>query len=73
MSRPPPSYAARSGRWTATRKLDLLVDITAGEITRAGAFALYGVTEAELETWERRWAAHGTRGLATTQTQRLRR
>lgn len=72
MSRHAPSYAATSGRWTPTRKLDLLVDIAAGEITRAGAFERFGVTEAELDSWERRWAAYGARGLSVTKMQRFR-
>lgn len=62
----------RGRRWTAQRKIDLLNDIAAGELTRAGAFARYGLTDAELDAWERRWAAHGTAGLMTTKTQELR-
>jgi hypothetical protein len=66
-NRPP-----RGRRWTAQRKIDLLNDIAAGELTRQGALAKYGVTEAELDAWERRWTAHGTRGLMTTKIQELR-
>jgi hypothetical protein len=66
-NRPP-----RGRRWTAQRKIDLLNDIAAGELSRHGAFTRYGVTEAELDAWERRWAAHGTQGLMTTKTQELR-
>jgi hypothetical protein len=69
---PRPTKAAPTGRWTALRKVELLNDIAAGEITRHGAFERFGVTEDELESWTRRWTAYGARGLATTQTQRLR-
>lgn len=57
---------ANAKRWTMQRKLDLLNDIAAGETTRAGAFERYGVTEDELDSWERRWTAHGARGLYVT-------
>lgn len=66
-TRPP-----RGRRWTAQRKIDLLNDIAAGELSRQGAFARYGVTEDELDAWERRWAAHGTQGLMTTKIQETR-
>jgi hypothetical protein len=72
MTAPRPTKAAPTGRWTAKRKVELLNDIAAGDITRQGAFERFGVTEDELDSWTRRWAAFGAAGLATTRTQRLR-
>lgn len=69
---PRPTKAAPTGRWTPLRKVELLNDIAGGEITRQGAFERHGVTEDELDSWERRWAAYGVLGLKTTLTQRLR-
>ena len=69
---PRPTKAAPTGRWTALRKLELLNDIAAGEITRQGALDLYGVTEDELDSWERRWSQHGAPGLRATEARRLR-
>lgn len=59
-------------RWTALRKLELLNAIAAGEISRLKAFTQYGVTEDELDSWVRMWAAAGTRGLMTTRVQEVR-
>lgn len=66
-TRPP-----RGRRWTAQRKIDLLNDIAAGELSREGAFIKHGVTEAELDAWTRQWASHGARGLMTTKIQEFR-
>lgn len=65
----PPVRPPSGRRWTAQRKIDLMNDIAAGEITRLAAFTRYGVTDDELHAWERQWAAHGTEGLKATKLQ----
>lgn len=61
-----PAPTAPGKRWTPLRKVELLQDIATGEITRQGAIDRHGVTEAELDRWERQWRDHGTRGLCVT-------
>jgi hypothetical protein len=61
-----------SGRWTVSRKAELLGKIARGEITEAQALSRYGVTADELEGWGRRFARWGEKGLRQTTLQETR-
>lgn len=59
-------------RWTAARKSELLGRMRRGQITRADALTRYGLTEAELASWERAFDNYGRDGLRVTHMQEYR-
>ena len=59
-------------RWTAARKEAVVADVRAGRLTFDEAIATHGLSAEELQDWERRFARHGRRGLASTRAQELR-
>lgn len=56
-------------RWVARRKAAVLTAIGDGRLTRAGACARYGISEAELRLWEHAVACAGIPGLRVTRVQ----
>jgi hypothetical protein len=47
-------YDPQKLRWTAARKRDVVHRLEAGELTREEAMRKYGLSEAELASWEER-------------------
>ncbi len=62
---PPPD----TKRWVARRKAAVLAAINAGVLTRADACARYGISELELQLWERAVRCAGIPGLRVTRVQ----
>lgn len=60
-------------RWTARRKLAVLGEVKAGILSREEALSRYGLTDAELASWESMYDAHGIVGLSATKIQAFRR
>ena len=58
-------------RWTASRKAELLRDLTRGDLTRAEAQARYGLSSDEIDEWDRRFRDHGYEGLRPRKLQAL--
>jgi hypothetical protein len=50
-------------RWSARRKANVIEAIRAGDLSREEAFARYDLSPEELASWEKRYAAHGRKGL----------
>jgi hypothetical protein len=53
-------------RWTARRKAKLIEVILAGVLSREAACARHELSPEELALWEKRYAAHGWKGLRAT-------
>ncbi len=60
-------------RWTPRRKAEIVVAINEGLITEAEAKVRYGVSDEELATWKRDFAALGWEGLRVTRLQEYQR
>ena len=60
LRQPPTSLAIR---WTARRKANLIEAILAGVLSREAACARHELSSDELALWEKRYAAHGWKGL----------
>lgn len=58
-------------RWTAERKEVVLDALRHGALSPDIAIELYDLTPDELESWIRRYSAHGRRGLAATKLRML--
>lgn len=69
---PPHALERTPARWTPARKEEVVIALHRGVITRPDALARFGLTEAELASWEARFARHGRRGLATHTLQETR-
>ncbi|EYD71771.1 DUF1153 domain-containing protein [Limimaricola hongkongensis] len=65
---PPPDTA----RWVASRKARLLLALAVGLVTRDYAIETYGLSEEELQSWERLASRHGAEGLRATSIQKYR-
>ena len=50
-------------RWTARRKANLIEAILAGVLSREAACVRHELSPEELALWEKRYAAHGWKGL----------
>ncbi len=59
-------------RWVVRRKAQEVCAIREGLITRQDAFDRYGISDAELFSWEKLLEDHGPRALRVTSTQRYR-
>ncbi|MGR3499912.1 MAG: CtrA inhibitor SciP [Limimaricola soesokkakensis] len=59
-------------RWVASRKARLLLAITVGLVSRDYAIETYGLSEEELQSWERLARRHGPEGLRVTTIQKYR-
>ncbi|MCP1167854.1 CtrA inhibitor SciP [Limimaricola litoreus] len=64
--------APETGRWVASRKARLLLAIASGLISRDYALETYGLSEEELQSWERLAARHGAAGLQARSIQKYR-
>ena len=64
--------APDTGRWVASRKARLLLAIAAGLVSRDYAKETYGLSEEELQSWERLAAEHGAGALRATTIQKYR-
>lgn len=58
-------------RWTAERKEAVVQALQFDAMSTAAALELYDLTPDELESWIRRYSAHGRRGLAATKLRML--
>ena len=56
-------------RWVARRKAAVLAAINAGILSRFEACARYGISEVELQLWERAVRCAGVPGLRVTRVQ----
>lgn len=56
-------------RWVARRKAAVLAAINAGVLSRPEACARYGISEIELQLWERAVRCAGVPGLRVTRVQ----
>ncbi len=63
---------ADTTRWVARRKAQVVCAIRGGLISRREACDRYGISEAELFSWEKLLDDHGLRALRATSTQRYR-
>jgi hypothetical protein len=59
---PPPDTA----RWVIRRKAEVVAAIRGGLLTVEEACARYGLSEEEIESWQRMVESHGLPGLRTT-------
>ncbi len=59
-------------RWVPRRKALVVCAIRGGLISRQGACDRYGISDAELCSWEKLLDGHGVRALRVTSTQRYR-
>ncbi len=59
-------------RWVPRRKARVVCAIRGGLISRQEACDRYGISDAELFSWEKLLDAHGLRALRVTRTQRYR-
>ena len=59
---PPPN----TKRWVVRRKAAVLVAVRNGDITVEEACRRYGLSEEELQAWQRAFDADGLRGLLAT-------
>ncbi len=59
-------------RWVPRRKAQVVCAIRGGLISRREACARYGISDAELFSWEKLLEDHGPRALRVTSTQRYR-
>ncbi len=57
-------------RWVPRRKAQVVCAIRGGLITRRDACDRYGISDAELLSWEKLLASHGPRALRVTIRQR---
>lgn len=69
LSLPPPN----TKRWVARRKAAVLNALKSGEITVEEVFRRYGLSEEELNAWQRAFAVEGLAGLRATRAPRRRR
>ncbi len=63
---------ADTGRWVPRRKAQVVCAIRGGLISRQEACDRYGISEAELFSWEKLLDDHGLGALRVTSTQRYR-
>ena len=63
---------ADTTRWVPRRKAQVVCAIRGGLISRQEACDRYGISEAELFSWEKLLDDHGLRALRVTKTQRYR-
>jgi hypothetical protein len=61
--RPMPPPTSLAIRWTGRRKANLIEAILAGVLSREEACARHELSPEELALWEKRYAAHGWKGL----------
>ena len=54
------------GRWTVRRKAAIVTAVANGVLSPAEASRRYKLSEAELLTWQQRYAAYGLPGLRST-------
>lgn len=59
-------------RWTPRRKAAVLEGVRSGILSLSGACLRYGVSEEELESWDRAMKRHGIVGLRVTKLQEYR-
>jgi len=59
-------------RWVPRRKAQVVCAIRGGLISRQEACERYGISDAELFSWEKLLDDHGLRALRVTRTQRYR-
>lgn len=70
-SDPPVEPEAPQARWTALRKMSLLLMLKRREVEREDVHRLFGITSEELDSWEDRFARLGMDGLHSTKVQLL--
>ncbi len=63
---------ANTIRWSPRRKAQVVCAIREGLISRQEAWDRYGLSDAELSSWEKLLYDHGPRALRVTTTQRYR-
>ena len=63
---------ADTARWVSRRKAQVVCAIRGGLISRRDACDRYGISDAELSSWEKLLDDHGPRALEVTRTQRYR-
>ena len=59
-------------RWVPRRKVQVVCAVRGGVISRQEACDRYGISDAELFSWEKLLADHGLRALHVTKTQHYR-
>ena len=62
-----------TGRWTASRKQQVLIAVDRGALTIEDAHRRYRLTAEEIEEWRRRLERHGPNGLKIKKLQEERR
>jgi len=63
---------ADTQRWVVRRKAEVVAGVRAGLLTVEAALRRYGLSEDELQSWERHLDKFGTKGLRVTRTQHYR-
>jgi hypothetical protein len=63
---------ANTKRWVIRRKAEVVAAVRGGLLSRTDACARYGLSDEELQIWQRLVEAHGLMGLRTTRVNQYR-
>lgn len=55
-------------RWNVNKKLEVLLYIKTGTMSKESACKKYDLSIEELDSWQRMYSLHGKNGLRTTRT-----